>query len=111
MKNTQEKHFVIQKHTAPNGVHWDLMLETDDALWTWRLSVPPAEIKNEPVPAERIGDHPKRFLTYEGKVQNNTGYVEIVEKGMYSLAEQTGSTLIVDLRGTVLYGTYTFAVS
>ena len=81
MTHTVKKQFVIQQHTAPDGVHWDLMLEMDDCLWTWRLNTPPAEIKNEPVPAERIHDHPKRFLTYEGPVQNGTGQVTIADHG------------------------------
>ena len=42
---------------------------------------PPADIKNEPVPAERIHDHPLRFLTYEGPVQNGTGQVTITDHG------------------------------
>lgn len=84
-KDETQKQFVIQQHTTPDGVHWDLLLEMDDCLWTWRLNTPPAEIKNQPIGAERIHDHPLRFLTYEGPVQNNTGRVTIADKGTYTI--------------------------
>ena len=138
MKNTK-KQFVISEHTTPDSVHWDLMLEMDDCLWTWRLHVPPDEIKNQSIGAERIHDHPLRFLTYEGPVQNNTGRVKIFDKGMYTqnviptevlpnemrqcaaeepvkTAPQSGSldpnqapleSIIFELQGTILKGTYT----
>ena len=107
------------------------MLEMDDCLWTWRLNTPPAKIKNEPVSAERIGDHPLRFLTYEGPVQNNTGQVKITDKGTYtqyvipSEAEepvqtvpQSGSSdlkktplesLTFELHGNILNGKHTLS--
>lgn len=96
------KQFVIQQHTTPNGVHWDLMLEMGECLWTWRLNVPPVKIKNKPITAERIHDHPLRFLTYEGPVQNNTGTVTIADKGTYLLRSQTDSVLMLELQGTIL---------
>ena len=132
----EKKQFVIHEHTTPDGVHWDLMLEMDDCLWTWRLNTPPAEIKDEPIPAERIHDHPLRFLTYEGPVQNNAGQVTIADKGTYNViptgslpneirpcvthepikpAPQSGSSLpeslILQLHGNILNGTYTFRVA
>ena len=39
-KPAPKKQFVVAEHTTPNGVHWDLMLEMDDCLWTWRLNTP-----------------------------------------------------------------------
>ena len=100
------KQFVIQEHTTPNGVHWDLMLEMDDCLWTWRLNTPPAEIKDKPIPAERIHNHPLRFLTYEGPVQNNTGHVKIADKGAFTLCKQNNIELTLELDGNILNGTY-----
>ena len=58
MNQNFQKQFVIQQHTTPNGVHWDLMLEMNNCLWTWRLNTPPEKITNAPVSAERIQDHP-----------------------------------------------------
>jgi hypothetical protein len=107
MNSDTQKQFVIQEHTTPSGVHWDLMLEMQDTLWTWRLNTPPAEIKNEPVAAERIGDHPLRFLTYQGPVQNGTGQVTIADKGTYSLREQIENSLLIDMHGKMLKGEFT----
>ena len=103
MDNTARQ-FVISKHTTSNGVHWDLMLEMEDALWTWRLNSPPVEIGNDPICAERIGDHPLRFLTYEGPVQNGTGQVTIADKGTYALIEQIDTALLIDIQGELLSG-------
>lgn len=103
MDNTA-KQFVIQQHTTPNGIHWDLMLEIENTLWTWRLNTPPAEIKNNVVSAERIHDHPKRFLTYEGPVQNNTGQVNIIDEGTYALCQQAENSLLIDMQGEMLKG-------
>ncbi len=107
--NKIQKQFVISRHTTSDGVHWDLMLDMDAVLWTWRLNSPPAEIKNGPITAERIGDHPLRFLTYEGPVQNNTGQVKIADKGIYSLYEQTDNSLLIDVRGEILKGQFIFS--
>lgn len=105
MTNAQ-KQFVIQQHTTTDGVHWDLMLEMEDTLWTWRLNIPPTEIKNEPIPAERIHDHPKRFLTYEGPVQNKTGNVTVTDKGIYNLTNKQGDILSIEFHGEILKESY-----
>ncbi len=106
MTHIPKKQFVIQQHTTPDGVHWDLMLEMDDTLWTWRLNTPPAEIGDEPVPAEHIHDHPLRFLTYEGPVQNGKGQVKIADCGLYQIIEQTEISLAVVFEGRILSGTF-----
>jgi hypothetical protein len=108
MDNTG-KQFVISEHTTPDGVHWDLMLEIKDCLWTWRLHVPPAEIKNKPISAERIFDHPLRFLTYEGPVQNGAGRIKIADKGTYALLQQTDTTLLIAFQGELVNGRFTLS--
>ena len=104
-----EKQFVILEHTTTNGVHWDLMLEMEDMLWTWRLNVPPVEINNEPIPADPIHHHPKRFLSYEGAVQNNTGKVVIADKGLFSVSKKSDNTLTLELQGRILRGHFTLS--
>lgn len=109
MNSDPQKQFVISEHTTPDGVHWDLMLEMDDVLWTWRLNSLPEDLKNKPIPAERIHDHPLRFLTYEGPVQNGTGNVMITEKGSYNIIEETDTILTFDLNGNILCGRYSMS--
>ena len=47
--------FVIQKHTAPTGDHYDLMLEAGDALATWRIDCPPGDLaEGESTAEERV---------------------------------------------------------
>ena len=106
MEPSKKKQFVIQEHTTPEAVHWDLMLEMDDCLWTWRLNIPPAKIVNEPISAERIHDHPLRFLTYEGPVQNGTGHVKIADQGLYQITEQTEFSLAALFEGHIFSGTF-----
>ena len=78
-KNTTR--FVIQKHSKGGNVHWDLMIEQDNALATWRLDAPPEKLAGNTAAAEKIFDHELRFLTYEGPVNNGKGTVCIADSG------------------------------
>lgn len=98
--------YVIQEHQASDGVHWDLMLQRDDCLWTWRMDRPPVKIGDAPLPLEKIADHPLRFLTYEGPVQNGTGSVRIADHGTIELTEQTPDLLTVAFDGQHLKGRF-----
>jgi hypothetical protein len=104
VKNGSEE-FVVLEHTTTEEVHWDLMLEDAGALLTWRLTCPPEEFGSGPVQAQRIFDHPLRFLTYEGAVQQNTGTVKRVDKGSCRWMEKH-EPFIVNLSGTFLQGQY-----
>jgi hypothetical protein len=99
--------FVVQEHTTPQGVHWDLMIEKGDALMTFRLAESPENATNHGVEATRIADHPLRFLTYEGPVQKGTGHVRIVDRGDYTLLDEQGGTISIEFRGTILQGGFT----
>lgn len=98
--------FVVQKHLTPEGIHWDFMLSMGDVLWTWRIGVPPNEISRHPISIEKIADHPLRFLTYEGPVQNNTAAVQIADSGDYRFVHRDKKTLDIELNGTILYGRF-----
>ena len=50
---TMSSRFVVQEHTTPDGVHWDLMLEKGDVLTTFRLEQPPQAASNGAVRAVR----------------------------------------------------------
>ena len=98
--------FVVQEHTTPEGVHWDLMLEQGQSLLTFRLTTPPTQLATAPTAATKIPDHPLRFLTYEGPVQNNTGRVRIVERGTFQIQRQTATQIAFTLRGQTLQGSF-----
>ena len=82
------------------------MLQAGQALWTWRLSAPPKQISDQEVAAQKIADHPLRFLTYEGPVQNQTGSVTIADTGTCTI-EETQDVLKIVLNGKILHGHFT----
>ena len=106
-KLSSKQQFVIQEHKTTSGVHWDLMLENEGKLWTWRIGVHPSQIKDKPIAAEHIFDHPLRFLTYEGPVQNGTASLAIVDKGPLCLHETNLQKIKFELKGQILTGSFT----
>ena len=106
MSDSMDKQFVIQKHITPDGGHWDLMLQIEDTLWTWRLHHSPEHIQDTPIAAEKIADHPLRFLTYEGSVQNHTALVKIADKGTFRITKQTDKEIEFEADGKTLSGQF-----
>lgn len=79
--------FVIQRHTRPDDVHLDLMIEKDGALKTWRLNGTVDYIAGNSQNAQSIFDHELRFLTYNGPVNKGTGSVTIADSGVCQITE------------------------
>ncbi len=85
-------------------MHWDVMVQCGDVLWTWRAAcVPTASAAS--LPLEKIADHPLRFLTYEGPVQNHTGQVRRIDAGACLLKKKSNS-LCIDFQGQLLRGAF-----
>jgi hypothetical protein len=82
------------------------MLQQGYRLLTWRLPVAPESINNQAIETEMIFDHPIRFLTYEGPVQNKTGSIQIVDRGTYTLLKRDGSHFLMELVGEILKGRF-----
>lgn len=70
---TKPLRFVILEHNHPM-LHWDLMLESENALRTWRLLEEPGIGKS--VSSEPLADHRIEYLDYEGPVSGNRGVVK-----------------------------------
>jgi len=100
------KQFVILKHTNTKDTHFDFMLETSDHLSTWRIDIPPNELKTKTAKAEKIFDHPKKFLTYQGPVNKGTANVTTADKGTYSIISQTPEMMQIQIKAIILNGTY-----
>lgn len=99
--------FVIQKHTRQHQpIHWDLMLQVNDALQTYRLQLPPEKLKQKNT-AVKISDHPLRFLIYEGSVNKGLGSVQIADCGTYELLNETDDSKKIQFHGNVLKGIFT----
>lgn len=103
---SKQKKFVIHKHTKAGDTHWDFMLEKDGVLATWRLEFPPEELPQS-CKAEKIFDHDKRFLTYEGPVNKGKGTVKIAEKGTYEITRNEENEMRINLTGRILKGIFT----
>jgi len=84
------------------------MIEWGDVLKTWRLDNPPEKLATEKTKATPIFDHDKKFLTYQGPVNNGTGKVEIVEEGTYKIELNNDKMLKIIFDGKVLKGNIAF---
>ena len=104
--------FVIHQHQKQDEpTHWDLMLEQDEVLTTYRLDLPPRDILCQPATATPIVDHDKRFLTYEGPVNRGLGQVCIVDSGTYEMQPLPESHVILTLKGKILKGNFELTAS
>lgn len=82
------------------------MLESGDFLVTWKLSDFPPTPENTPLPAQKIFDHRKVYLEYEGPVSNDRGRVQIADRGTFTLLSESNVELEVDFAGALLRGRY-----
>ncbi len=98
--------FVVQRHQAGPAIHWDLMIEHGSALATWQLPVAPEDIGEMPVPVQRIADHQRRFLTYEGPLRSHPGCVSICDRGICVILSQSAAGWKVAFGGQRMAGTY-----
>ena len=94
---------VIQKHSKGDEVHYDLMLESPQTLWTWRFADVPGSLSDQP--CERIQDHDRRFLEYEGELSPGLGEVAIVEGGTFDLLCTQEDRVHFTARGRKVVGT------
>jgi hypothetical protein len=102
--------FVILHHQVAGGEHWDLMLERGEILLTWQLPREPVERSSLPMPAKRIFDHRKAYLTCEGPVSGDRGSVARVDAGTVEIKEAAPDRYLVLLDGERLAGWFALTV-
>jgi len=83
------------------------MLEAENTLQTFRLELPPEKIANQACIAVKIFDHPLKFLTYQGTVNEGTAAVEIADKGTYQTLTKTKNQWQILFDGQILKGNFT----
>jgi len=79
---------VVLHHLTPAGSHFDWMFEHPHApagrgrLVTFRLPVAPVDCSpRRAIVAERLPDHRRAYLSYEGPISDNRGRVVRVDAG------------------------------
>lgn len=76
--------FAVLLHQLPEGSresdHFDLLLEHEGTLLTWRLAIEPL-LENARSLATKLPDHRLVYLTYEGPISGNRGTVTRVAEG------------------------------
>lgn len=82
------------------------MLETAEVLQTYRLESPPKKLLEQACCAVKIFDHPLKFLSYEGSVNNGKGSVRIDEAGTYQLLSKNERCFKLRLGGKILKGKF-----
>ena len=93
---------VVHEHTRAGRVHYDLMLESPQMLWTWRFEGFPGSASEQS--CQRIQDHDARFLTYEGSLSPGNGSVRIVERGTFDLLSARENEVHFTARGQKVSG-------
>ena len=104
--SSMPKRFVILHHTGFGREHWDLMLESPGALWTWKLSQDPTTGVGKVIEAVKIGDHRKHYLDYEGPLSGNRGQVSRTDHGEMVWIADDENTVTAKLTGRHLVDTY-----
>lgn len=99
--------FALLEHTTSDGVHWDLLVEMPgrERLPTWRLARSPIA-EQGPVDAERIGEHRRLYLGYEGPIGGGRGEVRRIDRGEATILSWSKDRVRFDLHGAVLRGTF-----
>ena len=102
--------FVIHHHvTVPE--HYDLMLEEEDSLLTFRIERGDVGklATGTPFTAERINDHRKHYLSYEGPVSCNRGHVSFFDRGEYEKILSAITSFTIVFSGEKINGSYRFS--
>jgi bifunctional non-homologous end joining protein LigD len=105
--------FVVHHHVGhpSEPEHYDLMIEQEEALATWRLSSEymAALLRREDAHATKISDHRKRYLSYQGPISCDRGMVKIVDSGNYECVLESENTIVLWMHGEKLSGTIIIA--
>ena len=88
--------FAILNHDWP-FLHWDLLLESEGKLLTWRLLREPAA--GATIEAEALPSHRLAYLDYEGPVSGNRGSVTCWDRGELLNLEFSASSCSAIIEG------------
>ena len=100
--------FVLLEHAVGESVHWDFLIEMSHSLdlATWRLARDPSRVTCDPIDAERIADHRRLYLNYEGPISGDRGTVRRVDRGESCVVSSSPERWRFSLRGACLSGDF-----
>ena len=102
--------FAILIHDQP-FVHWDLLVQRDEVLRSWRLLESPDRWRSAAestfLSAEAIGDHRLMYLDYEGPVSRERGRVARWDHGQAEWLTDSETSVRLRLSGSRLFGELT----
>ena len=90
--------WVLLSHEGVQYPHFDLMIEDEGVLLTWRLEVNPFRQGIRNPAAQRSFDHPLRFLSFEGKLSGGNGYCRRLASGTIGTFKREPNGVEVELR-------------
>jgi len=97
--------FNILYHTLPPNSarqsHWDFLVEAGETLWTWALEQEPHTATQA---AQRLADHRRLYLDYEGPLSDNRGEVRRWDTGTCEIEHESSEKLVYCLHGAKLQG-------
>ena len=101
--------FVIHRHTTVPD-HYDLMIEREGYLETYRIDEHDMMLflQGDEVASEKIGDHGKDYLTYEGPISCDRGHVSLFDEGEYSVERRDADGMVLRVRSKKLEGDISF---
>ena len=103
----REVRFVVLRHcVSRNDVHFDLMVDSGDAMATWRCPEAPETASGAAMTCEKLADHRRRYLEYEGPLSQNRGDVRRHDGGYCRLLAAGDGVWQIAFRGTRLRGEY-----
>ncbi len=96
--------FVVLFHSQTEGDHYDLMIENENALATWKMLASPENSRIGDLIATRIGEHRIAYLDYEGPISGDRGHVTRHDSGTCKLEWTADDEWRVRFEGARLRG-------
>jgi len=97
--------FVIHHHVTARE-HYDFMFEKGNVLETWQIAARdlPGFLQGFPVQTEKIQDHRREYLTFEGPISCDRGHVSIFDSGSYVMEYYDDDAITLIVKGGRLEG-------
>ncbi|HWL95685.1 MAG TPA: DNA polymerase ligase N-terminal domain-containing protein [Phycisphaerae bacterium] len=100
------RRFVVLRHAQGLTHHFDLMVEEGDGLATWKLADAPETAASRALACQRIADHRRLYLEYEGLISGNRGEVKRHDEGRCLVQVDGTAHWEIDFHGKRITGQF-----